>query len=346
MDGFITAIPNKSENSFLRRMKMQTHVWRMASILTLLAMLISPVGPASTAHAAPLDTHQPGVSKPGIQVISASYVGASQPLRSLAPIVVDPKAASAVRKLQTRLLLPKTQNALTGSRRDASILQPGLAGGGPPMPPPEASFDGVDNVSGVLPPDTQGDIGYDPATGKKYYVQWVNLAFQVWDVTNPIAPVSLYGPAAGNTPWAGTGTICATHNDGDPITQFDHLSNRWMMSQFALGFPNNFHQCIAVSASADPTGAWYLYDFQTSTTLMNDYPHFGVWPDGYYMTTNQFNGSTFAWAGAGVAVFERSAMLSRLPARMIYINIGAKTLNYGGMLPTDLDGPAPALCTA
>jgi hypothetical protein len=118
-----------------------------------------------------------------------------------------------------------------------------------------------------------------------------------------------------------------------------------MMSQFALQFPNNFHQCIAVSATGDPTGAWYLYDFQTSTINMNDYPHFGVWPDGYYMTVNQFNGSTEAWAGVGVAAFERSQMLQGLPARMIYINTGAVTTDYGGMLPSDLDGPAPAVGT-
>ncbi len=105
-------------------------------------------------------------------------------------------------------------------------------------------------------------------------------------------PVSVYGPAAGNTLWAGFGGICESNNDGDPITLFDHLANRWVMTQFALGFPNNFHECIAVSQTADPTGAWYRYDFQTSTTKMNDYPHLGVWPDGYYMSINQFDGTT------------------------------------------------------
>ena len=24
-------------------------------------------------------------------------------------------------------------------------------------------------------------------------------------------------------------------------------------------------------------------------TDFQDYPHYGVWPDGYYLTTNQFN---------------------------------------------------------
>ena len=314
------------------------HVWRLTSALVLLAMLISPLG---SAYAAPSESQSPAPQS-NVRVVESTPV-VSQPLRDLAPIKVDPNAPSALKKLQDRLVIPKTQNSPTNGGRDASIVQNGPVKNN--MPAAIANFEGVSNVSGVLPPDTQGDMGWDPVSGTKYYVQWVNLAFQIWDVTVPGAPVSLYGPAAGNTLWSGLGGICAANNDGDIITQFDHLANRWMMSQFALGFPNNFHQCIAVSATADPTGAWYLYDFQTSATMMNDYPKFGVWPDGYYMTVNQFDGATFAWGGAGVAAFERSAMLAGLPATMQYIDVGAVTLNFGGMLPSDLDGPAPAVGT-
>ncbi len=319
---------------------MHTPLWRLA-IITLLAMFISSIYLSNSTSAAPLDT-QTAAQHSSMRVIKASYVGVSQPLRSITPIVPDPNAPSALRRLQDRLVMPKTQKVSNGGF-DVSIVQDRPVGMS--MPAPIANFEGVNNVNGVLPPDTQGDIGYDPATGTKYYVQWVNLSFQIWNVTNPAIPVSVYGPAAGNTLWSGTGTICESNNDGDPITLFDHLANRWLMSQFALGFPNNFHQCIAVSATADPTGAWYLYDFQTSTTMMNDYPKFGIWSDGYYMTVNQYDGSTFGWGGAGVAVFERLAMLNGLLARMIYIDAGAVTLDYGGMLPSDLDGPAPTAGT-
>ena len=325
---------------------MRTNLWRLTSIVILLAMLISPAGAASSAFAAPLDK-QPAVLKPGMQVIDASFVGESQPLSSLAPIKVEASAATMARSQQARLGFPKTESSQSNGGFDASIVQNGPTGIS--MPAPVANFEGVNNVNGVLPPDTQGDIGNDPGTGKKYYIQWVNLSFQIWDVTAPAAQVSVYGPAAGNTLWAGTGTVCASYNDGDPITQFDHLANRWMMSQFALpSYPNGpFYQCIAVSATADPTGAWYLYQFETSATLMNDYPKFGVWPDGYYMTVNQFGSdptcTASGWCGAGVGVFERTAMLAGLPARLIYFDTGPVSANqYGGMLPSDLDGPAPA----
>ena len=299
---------------------------------------------AAYAYAGQGNTPQQAL-KPGMTIVKSAPVRVSQPLRSLAPARIDPSAPSAARTFQDRqLIIPKTRKGKeSGRQRPASIVQDRLIRNA--MPAAAASFEGIGNVSGVLPPDTQGDIGWDPATGKKYYVQWVNLAYQMWDVTVPAAPVSLVGPVAGNTLWTGMGGLCESHNDGDPLTRFDALSNRWVMSQFALGFPDNFHQCIAVSQTADPTGPWYLYDFQTSTSLMNDYGKVGVWPDGYYMSFNQFNGSSFAWAGAGVAVFEREKMLLGESARMIYLDLGAVSLDYSGMLPSDLDGPTPAVGT-
>ncbi len=297
----------------------------------MLALLITPLAPASAAPA-----------KPGMQISKSAPASVSRPLRSIAPLKVDPAAASAVRSMQDRqLVIPKTQKK--GGGTDTSIVQDSPIGIS--MPAYIANFEGVNNVNSVYPPDTQGDIGIDPATNKKYYIQWVNLSFQIWDVTTPATPVSVYGPAAGNTLWSGAGGICESNNNGDPITLFDHLSNRWVMTQFAFSFPNNFHECIAVSQTADPTGAWYLYDFLISTTKFNDYPHLGVWPDGYYMSINQFGPDPYPYLGAGAVVFERTAMLSGAAARMIYFDIGAVTLNYFGMLPTDLDGPAPAAGT-
>ena len=280
--------------------------------------------------------------KPGMTVVTSAPVKVSQPLRSLASVRTNPAAATAAGTFRdTRLIIPRTsQGNDVKSAMDPSIVQNAPLGSS--MPLPDANFEGVNNVSGVLPPDTQGDIGWDPVTGKKYYVQWVNLAYQIWDVTDPAHPAALLpNPAAGNTLWAGTGGVCQNTNDGDPLTRFDALSNRWVMSQFSVNGP--YHQCIAVSQTADPTGAWYLYDFQISTSLMNDYGKLGIWSDGYYMSFNQFlNAAT--WAGAGVAVFERDQMLLGLPARMIYIDTGPATSprnKYGAMLPSDLDGSAP-----
>lgn len=319
---------------------MSTNRWRYMlrfSLLGLLAVLLVYTG----NFAARTQKTRAAAQGSDIQVIQASYVGVTHPLSSLTSIPPDPNVANLDQIMLDRLVMPKAQIASEGGS-DTSFLQDSFSG--IDMPTPVANFDGINNLFGVLPPDTQGDVGNDPATGKKYYIQWVNLAFEIWDVTNPAAPISVLGPFAGNTFWSGTGTLCESHNDGDPITLFDHLANRWFMSQFAVNDPDDYHQCIAVSATSDPTGIWYIYDFQTSTSDMNDYPKFGVWPDGYYMSVNQFFQGV-SWAGAGVAVFERSAMLAGLPARMIYIDTGTVTLEYGGVLPSDLDGPAPATGT-
>jgi hypothetical protein len=181
------------------------------------------------------------------------------------------------------------------------------------MPSPTQNFEGVSNVDGVLPPDTQGDVG------PNHYVQWVNLSFAIWNKSGTL----LYGPASGNTLWSGFGGPCQSTNDGDPITQYDSLADRWLMSQFALPtYPDGpFYQCIAVSQTGDPTGSWYRYAYEWPGNKMNDYPKFGVWPDGYYMSVNQFASGTGNWAGAGVAVFERSQMVSGLAARMVSFDL-------------------------
>ena len=63
------------------------------------------------------------------------------------------------------------------------------------MPSLLADFEGLSNSTGVLPPDTLGDIGYDPTTGKKYYFQTVkNMSFRFWDVSDPASPLPVIPP--------------------------------------------------------------------------------------------------------------------------------------------------------
>jgi hypothetical protein len=306
-----------------------------------LALLLSLTAMVTVGQAADV-----AIQPPGMTIVTATPVMVSQPFRAQASSQAASPPISAAQLFQDNpLVVPKAGRPPTAPKQ-ASTAPVQDTPIGNSMPTADANFEGVGNVNGLLPPDTQGDIGFDPATGKKYYVQWVNVSYQIWDVTIPAVPVSLVGPKAGNTLWAGTGSICEAHNDGDPLTRFDNLSKRWVMSQFALGWPNDFHQCFAVSASADPTGAWYLYDFKTSAVNMNDYGKLGVWPDGYYMSFNQFGGvSPNPWAGAAVAVFERDKMLLGLSARMIYLDLGQKNLNYGNILPSDLDGVPPSAGT-
>jgi len=200
-----------------------------------------------------------------------------------------------------------------------------------PMPEVELSFDGISNVNGALPPDPCGAVGAD------HYVEAVNLSMAVWDKQGNL----ILGPFASNTLFNGAGGLCESHNDGDPVIHYDQLADRWLYSQFALGFPNNFSQCIAISKTSDPTGEWHRYEFEMAPGKMNDYPKFGVWPDAYYMTINQFDGASLSWAGQGAYAFEREKMLQGLPAARVPMDLYNVDHYLGAMLPSDLDGPEP-----
>ncbi|HLF37526.1 MAG TPA: hypothetical protein VI520_06300, partial [Anaerolineales bacterium] len=253
----------------------------------------------------------------------------SRPLRELPPI---PPRAGELFELP-RKLLPNREGSSGPSGLDP-LLQP--VGDFLAMPATDQNFEGLNNVNGVLPPDTNGDVG------PNHYVQIVNLSFAIWDKSGNL----LYGPANTNTLWQAGGGVCATNNNGDPIVLYDHLADRWLISQFAL--PNfwllglgPFYQCIAISQTPDPTGAYHLYTFQISNTKLNDYPKFGVWPDGYYMAMNQFNQLTLSWAGQGVVAFERDKMLQGVTARGVLFDMYNTDQDLGGLLPADLDGPIP-----
>jgi hypothetical protein len=211
--------------------------------------------------------------------------------------------------------------------------------GGGTTPPPLLSFEGISDDDNsrllgfrVVPPDTQGDVGRD------HYVQWVNLLMAVYDKKTGRR---LFGPVAGNNVWTGFGGICEETNDGDPIVLYDHLAERWMISQFAIG--SDGHQCVAVSTTPDPTGTYFRYDFLITKGGLNDYPKFGVWPDGYYMTVNEF---APGFIGASVVAFEREKMITGAPAQFVKMGplpCGAEC--YFSLQPSDLDGDASKLGT-
>ena len=295
-------------------------LWHLCSAALLVALTVGASGLLQGAAAAQVSS--------GPIVVDSIQNDVSPALTDIEPI--PPKEAE-IREIPLGPLPNRDKTATNGPAAPDQGLQ--QAPGGSGMPAPIVNFEGVNNINGVYPPDTQGDVG------PNHYIQWVNLSFAIYSKTGTL----LYGPASGNTLWSGFGAPCQTTNDGDPITLYDPLADRWLMSQFALPtFPSGpFYQCVAVSTTGDPTGTWYRYQFAWPGNKMNDYPKFGVWPDGYYMTVNQFASGSTAWAGAGVAVLNRSNMLSGTAATMQYFDLFSVDPSFGGMLPSDLDGPPP-----
>ncbi len=198
----------------------------------------------------------------------------------------------------------------------------------PSIPAPIRSFDGIP-FPGVgcncAPPDTVGEVG------STQYVQMVNEGLQVFDKASGS---SVLGPVGIQSLWAGFGGVCETNGSGDPVVLYDQLANRWVITQFAgTSVPNT--ECIAVSTSSDATGTYNRYAFLLGSNFF-DYPHLGVWPDGYYMSMNIFNSAGTAYLGPQAFAFDRTKMLAGQPATFVASALGGS--NEETYLPADLDG--------
>lgn len=291
---------------------MKTHKLLVVSILVVVTLL----GTSISSFAGPMQ--QEGKLQPVVRF--DEHHDLSPALRSIAP-------APAIVQVERE---PGKVRRLPGVPVADPVLQDEVLPNA--MPAPIQNFDGVNNINGVLPPDTQGNVG------PNHYVQWVNSSFQIFSKTG----TPLYGPVNGNTLFSGFGGPCETTNDGDPITLYDKFADRWVMTQFGNAFTNGpFYECIAVSQTPDPTGAWYRYAFLINNTKLDDYPKLGVWPDGYYMSINQFVAPALSWGGQGVVAFERSQMLTGAAAQMVYFDLYSVNPNYGGAIVADFDGTRP-----
>ena len=185
------------------------------------------------------------------------------------------------------------------------------------MPPPILTFEGgaAAQFCACAPPDTDGDVG------PNHYVEAINTAFAVYDKTGTL----LVGPVTYNSFFAQlVGTPCQNQNRGDPIVLYDHVADRWVITDFAFAsFPGtNFYECIGVSQSPDPVaGPWALYALLVDATNLDDYPKMGLWnnpqPGGaYHITFNLFlNNTTFT--GVKAFALDRGSMLSGGPANAI-----------------------------
>ncbi len=183
------------------------------------------------------------------------------------------------------------------------------------------NFEGLGNLNSVLPPDTEG------AVGPNHYVQAVNLSFAIFNKSGTM----ISGPFNTNTLWSGFGGACQTDNSGDAIFLYDEQADRFVLTQFAVN--SALAVCFAVSTTPDPTGSYYLYQF--NTLRFPDYFKLGVWPDpannAYFMSTNSGLANQY-----DVYAFDRARMLQGLSATFQAFQ------NHRNLhMPADLDGMTP-----
>lgn len=186
---------------------------------------------------------------------------------------------------------------------------------------PLLNFQGQ-GYNGVNPPDTVGDVG------ALYYIQAINdgsgTTYVVYNKTNGSV---VAGPFL-LSDLGGTGS-CAS-GLGDPIVLYDHLEQRWMLSEFSS---SGNALCVYISQTSDPiSGGWYNYQF--TAPIFPDYPKYGVWPDAYYVTSNENQPAYYA--------LERTEMLAGNAAGMQRFTVSPLGgFSFQAITPCDLDGPAP-----
>jgi hypothetical protein len=302
------------------------------------AMLAAlPVGAAATA-AGPADR------PPRPTFSQAVAFDSSGPLRSL-PAPAAATASDALRQIRPE---PDPVGTDRGHTSDAALQDESARAASSDssaiIPPVGVSFEGLSNQDNfdvfgfrVNPPDPVGDVG------PNHYVQMTNLAVGVYDKSGTL----LMGPLAIGDLWAGFSVPDCTDPSGDPIVVYDQFNDRWLLSQFTtsgLDDPTRpFWNCVAISQTGDPTGAYYRYAFETGNfQFFPDYPKYGVWRDSYVITTREF-GPTVEY-GIGVYALELNKMKAGDPsARAVSFFLDGNDpavlpLIGDGLLPADVDG--------
>jgi hypothetical protein len=322
---------------------------RILPIITALVLIVTLFG-TIPATAAPGETTQPVFMAPPPKFSTPAAFDVSPALLDLAKNAVAPASGD----------LPEERGPVVTDR--------GFSGDGaiqasstsrqlyaPAIPAPSLTFEGLRNTDNpfradgtqilVNPPDPVGDVG------PNHYVEMVNLSFAVYDKQGN----RLLGPTPLGALWAGFPVTDCSLLAGDPIVLYDQLDDRWILTQFTSRGPE-YWNCVAVSQTGDPTGAYYRYAFSTGLNFP-DYPKYGVWRNSYIITTREF-GPTVEY-GIGVYALERDKIMAGDPnARVVSFFLdgnapGVLPLVGDGLLPPDIDGktkpangaPAPLVGT-
>jgi hypothetical protein len=202
------------------------------------------------------------------------------------------------------------------------------------MAGPVLTFDGMNSAQSgcsCLPPDSDGDVG------PNHYINAVNTSIKIFDKSgNPLNGVngttfdSFFHDLGGGNP-CGNSQNGGPQNRGDPFVFYDHLANRWVVTDIAFpSFPGtSFWECIGVSKTGDPvSGGWWLYALQVDPAHPNrlgDYPKFALWHDAYFLTMNEFTNDT-TFNGVRVYALDRASMINGGLTHAIGFTIDATTL--------------------
>jgi hypothetical protein len=209
------------------------------------------------------------------------------------------------------------------------------------------NFTGSDNSQTYLTPaDGNG------AVGPRHFVEFINGAFAVYNKTNGARVLRITdtkfwsnGGPGGN----GDGLTFAPSDEvSDPRVIYDPASQRWFASQVdfdgSVADPTleSDYYLLAVSDTADPTGAWQVFAFLADPESGNfaDFPTLGVDANAVYLAGNMFYGENNSF-GTSLTMIPKADLLASPPVVTNRIFFGTMTYaNRGAVLQpvTCLDG--------
>jgi hypothetical protein len=215
------------------------------------------------------------------------------------------------------------------------------------------SFEGMD-ASQLNGPGY--DVDPNGAVGTKQYLEWVNTSYQAFNKTTHAAVWPT--PQNGDTPWQDNNmSNCYGAGGGDGIVSFDRLASRWVIARRASS-QGQYYYCVAVSNTDDLAStslAWFTYGFALNSVLGSnsqghvywpDWPRFGAWSDGYYVSFNlQDTDNAFQNIGVVACAMDRTNMIIGATARNMQCFSDPSPIPLNGalylahsLIPADFDG--------
>jgi hypothetical protein len=342
-------------------LKILTRRGSVVAAVLVAAAIATVVAASATTHAGPaemavLRASGPQASMQGVSTKTAAPLKALKAVRGHLPKAVKRthprelhlvKAHSKVfdvRKLKSTVVKKERPErrapgyAAEGSRAAEALENPARTA--PQLPKvikksqmvaaaPDSSFEGLDfaNWGQGHPPDTNGDVG------PNHYIQTINVSIGIYNKSTGarIAAFTFNSfMSQGNF-----GNLCDTDNFGDPVVLYDSYEDRWVITDFAFKLdgsgnvnPQHAFQCFAVSKTGDPvSGGWNFYSIEAPGGL-GDYPKFGVWPDGIYMSANMFGYSASStYTGFHMWALNKQQMYNGDPTVQV-VDFGGDTSDF------------------
>jgi hypothetical protein len=212
------------------------------------------------------------------------------------------------------------------------------------------------NTQFSLEPPDQG-----LCAGNGRVVEAVNNAYRVYDTagatktaTIPLSQFFLLAPEIVRNADGTFGPFGPFISD--PKCYFDPDSNRWFLTELELevdattgNFTGGSDEVIGVSTSADPTGTWSIYTFDTTDAgrtgcgCFGDQPLIGADANGFYISTNEYGIFTSAYYGAQLYAISKAALASGASSPLVtHIDAGPYTMSQGGLAYTVQPATSPA----